>query len=328
MRNPYSVLGVPKVASSSEIKSAFRRHAKATHPDRNPHIRDPEIAFSDILAAYEILGDIEKRRQFDEGLIDALGRPIARRSMFRGFSAGMPGFGFKKNEAESAANNESKAKETASKEGSDGFADSTHEEIMEKIFGQTFVRDEDDTPGMDDIPGAEAEETVSFESSDIHVDLFVTLETALRTAPMNVTLPSGKSVSVKVPAGIENEPVVRLRGQGQETEDGQTGDAIIKFRFKRHPHLRIDGIDLHCDLAVPLHQGIAGAKLPVAALDGKILVSVPPWSGSDRALRVAGKGLPDHDGTRGDLLVHVRLMLPEKPVDELMAFAKSNAGAS
>ncbi len=328
MRNPYSILGISRVASSSEIKAAFRRYAKATHPDRNPQGIDSDISFSEILAAYEILGDAEKRRQYDDGLIDASGRPLPRRSMFRGFASGMPGFGFKRPESDQSEEKRSEPKEQASDPQSDGFADSTHEEIMEKIFGQSFVRGADDAPGIDDIPGGDAEETASFETGDIHVDLFVSLETALRTAPLNVTLPTGKSVSVRVPAGIENEPVLRLRGHGQATGDGQTGDAIIKFRFKKHPHLRIDGVNLVHELPVPLHQGITGAKLPVATLDGKILVSVPPWSGSDRVLRVAGKGLPDHDGTRGDLLVHVRLMLPENPVEELMAFAKSGAGAS
>ena len=319
MRNPYSVLGVSRVASSSEIKSAFRRYAKATHPDRNPQGIESEISFSDILAAYEILGDAEKRRQFDDGMIDATGRPVTRRPMFRGFASGMSGFGFKRQETEPSPNEDPQ---------SEGFADSTHDEIMERIFDQSFVRGADDAPGIDDIPCDGAEEAASLETGDIHVNLFVPLETALRTAPMNVTLPTGKQVSVRVPAGIENEPVTRLRGLGQSIGGGQTGDAIIKFRFKKHAHLRVDGINLICDLPVPLHHGIAGAKLPVATLDGKILVSVPPWSGSDQVLRIAGKGLPGHDGARGDLLVQVRLMLPENPVDELMAYAKSGAAAS
>ena len=329
MRDPYSILGISRVASSSEIKSAFRRHTKATHPDRNPHRTEPEVGFSGILAAYEILGNAEKCRQFDDGPINASGRPVTRRPMFRGFASGMHGFGFKRSEPDPAQQQRSEPEEPASDTQSEGFADSSHEEIMERIFGQSFVHgDADDSPGIDDIPGGETEETASFETGDIHIDLFVPLETALRTAPMNVKLPTGKAVSVRVPAGIENEPVVRIRGHGQTVEDGRTGDAIIKFRFKKHEHMRLDGVNLVCDLPVPLHQGIVGAKLPVATLDGKILVSVPPWSGSDRVLRVAEKGLPDHDGTRGDLLVHVKLMLPENPAEELLAFAKSGAGAS
>ena len=178
------------------------------------------------------------------------------------------------------------------------------------------------------IPPGDDGAVETFSSGDIHIDVFVPLEYALREAPMDVTLPDGRTMAVKVPPGIEREPVVRLTGQGGTGHNGRTGDVLIRFRFKTHRHLRIDGVHLVCDLAVPLHQGITGAKLPVETLDGKILVAVPPWSGSDRVLRIAGKGLPDHAGERGDLFVHVRLMLPQEPDEDLIAYAKTGAAAS
>lgn len=323
MRNPYAVLGVSKTATGKDIKSAYRRHAKACHPDRNQHNPEAAILFGEISSAYEILGDEEKRQLFDGGLIDADGRKRARKSVFRGFASSVSGFGFNRrdaNKAESAENAET------SIEPDESFANGSHDEIMERIFGQSFVRNEgNDAPGIDDIPGAEIVGEHTRSENDFLIELVVPLEAALRKTPLDVKLPDGRTVAVKLPTGIENRPTVRLAGEGKRCGDDQAGDAIISVRFETHKTLRIDGIHLIHDLPVQLSEGITGAKLPVETLDGKILVAVPPWSGSDRVLRVAGKGLPDHEGKRGDLLVNIRLLLPENPVKELLSFAKSNA---
>jgi DnaJ-class molecular chaperone len=326
MRNPYAVLGIPKNASSSDVKAAFRKQAKACHPDRNQNDPDAALSFSEISAAYEILGSDEIREMFDSGLIDATGRKMTRKSVFRGFASSVSGFGFNRRKSaktETAA--EEKTPAGAENE-ADEFANGTHDEIMERIFGQSFVRKTSaDAPGMDDIPGADLADEQGQSPGDLHVDLTVPLEAALRTSPMDATLPDGRTVAIKLPTGIENGRTVRLAGQGHTCPDGQAGDAVITIRYKKHKKLRVDGIDLVHDLPVQLIQGIRGTKLPVETLDGKILVAVPPWSGSDRVLRIAGKGLPDHDGNRGDLLVNIRLLLPENPVDELLSYAKSNA---
>ncbi len=323
MRNPYSVLGVSRTATGKDIKSAYRRHAKAYHPDRNRHDPEAAVLFGEISAAYAILGDEEKRQMFDGGLIDADGRKRSRRSVFRGFASSVSGFGFNRRSADKTE--PPPEPETTAKQGG-AFANGSHDEIMERIFGQSFVRGGggDEAPGIDDIPGAEDSQEADCPERDILVDLAVPLEAALREAPLDVTLPDGRTVAVTLPTGIENGRVVRLAGEGHKDEDGEAGDAVISIRFQKHSTLRIDGIHLVCDLPVQLSDGIAGAKLPVQTLDGKILVAVPPWSGSDRVLRIAGKGLPDHAGKRGDLLVNIRLLLPDDPVEELLSFARSN----
>lgn len=323
MRNPYAVLEVSKSASGKDIKSAFRRQAKACHPDRNQHDPDAAILFNEINAAYEILGDSEKRKMFDDGLIDASGRKRPRKSVFRGFASSVSGFGFNRRAANKG---DSSRKDDTAAEPGDRFANGTHDEIMEHIFGQSFVRNaKKEAPGIDDIPGAEPAEERPLPEGDVFVDLKVPLEAALRAVPFNVKLPNGKTVPINLPSGIENGRTVRLAREGNKRADGQLGDAVISIRFESHKTLKTDGIHLVHDLPVQLSDGIAGAKLPVETLDGKILVAVPPWSGSDRVLRVAGKGLPDHEGRRGDLLVNIRLLLPENPVEELLAFARSNA---
>lgn len=321
MRNPYAVLGVSKTASGKDIKTAFRRHAKACHPDRNQHDPEAAVLFGEISAAYEILGDTEKRQLFDDGLINADGRKRAKKSVFRGFASSVSGFGFNRRDPDKAA---SARRDDASAEPDDSFANGSHDEIMERIFGQSFVRTaENDAPGIDDVPGAEPADRPVSSEGDIFVDLRVPLEAALRVVPLDVKLPDGRTIPLKLPTGIESGRVVRLAGEGKKCADGQVGDAVISIRFEKHKTLRTDGVHLVHDLPVQLSDGIAGAKLSVETLDGKILVAVPPWSGSDRVLRVAGKGLPDHEGKRGDLLVNIRLLLPENPVEELLSFAKS-----
>ena len=151
MRDPYAVLGVSRVASSSEIKSAYRRQAKASHPDSARARMPSDIPFSEILAAYEILGDAEKRRLFDEGVIDAAGRRIPRRSVFRGFAASMSGFGFPRRADGSEARPQQE--QPASDDRSDSFKKASHDEIMERIFGEFGTRSvHEDAPAMDDPP--------------------------------------------------------------------------------------------------------------------------------------------------------------------------------
>ena len=109
-------------------------------------------------------------------------------------------------------------------------------------------------------------------------------------------------------------------------EQGENGgDALIKLRFRPHPRYRLEGRNLHVDLPVDLKEAVLGAKLPVETVKGKLAVTVPPWSGSDKVLRLKGRGLPEKSGGEGDLYVHVRIMLPEDQRSELEALARRMA---
>ncbi|MEX3007937.1 DnaJ C-terminal domain-containing protein [Hoeflea sp. TYP-13] len=320
MRNPYAVLGVSRSASGDEIKAAFRKHAKSSHPDRNQDNPDAASHFSDINIAYEILGDEKKRRLFDTGQIDAAGRATARKSVFSGFSGVKPwaGFGFKRQKPERAQSADENVKEAEPEAG--GFQNETHEDVMERIFGESFVRTTAaDAPGLDDHPEPEPDETYP----DLRAEIMISLESALKTSSQKAVLPDGRTVDVNLPAGIEDGRTLRLHGKGKTFPDGKTGDALITIRYKKHKYLRAEGVNLVMDLPVPLKDGILGTKLPVDGLDGRLLVTVPPWSGSDRVLRIRGKGLPDCNHRRGDLFVNVKLLLPDSPDENLVAFANS-----
>ena len=110
----------------------------------------------------------------------------------------------------------------------------------------------------------------------------------------NVFPLGGKSISVKLPAYVEDGQTIRLKGQG-EPGLGGPGDALVKIRFRRHSRYRVEGRDLHADVEVPLAQAVLGAKVAVETPTGKVAVTVPAWSSSDKVLRLKGRGLPEKD---------------------------------
>lgn len=295
MRDPYQVLGVAKGASETEIKSAFRRLAKKHHPDQNPEDPKAKERFAEANQAYEILGDKARRKQFDAGEIDGEGKP-----KFQGFAGGADPFaGFRQ------------------QGGRQGGFDPRHgggfgaEDILKDIFGGAFGGGQSQARPQQSVP-------------DMLFDLPVALEDAASHAKVDARLPDGRLLSVALPKGVEDGQQIRLKGQGREGMRGR-GDAIATVRFRSHADFRLDGKDLHFDLFVPLADAVTGAKLPVKTLAGKLAVTVPPRSSSDKVLRLRGKGMPGKDGTHGDLLVHVRIMLPEVPDVDLERWAVSRA---
>jgi DnaJ-class molecular chaperone len=151
----------------------------------------------------------------------------------------------------------------------------------------------------------------------------VTLEEAAREALVDAKFSDGRKLSVKLPRGVEDKQVIRLRGQGNADRLGKRSDALATIQIRPHPKFRREGSDLHVDLPVSLKQAVFGAKVPVDTLTGKIAIMVPSWSSSDKVLRLRGKGMPKSDAGHGDLLVHVRLMLPAERDPQLETFLGS-----
>ncbi len=302
MRNPYDVLGVAKGASDKDIKSAFRKLAKKHHPDQNPDDPKAKDRFAAVNQAYEILGDVEKRGAFDRGEIDAEGKP--RFAGFEGAGAGGDPFaGFRR----SGAGPGGMRYEYRSTGAGPGGADAS--DLFSELFGSAFGRSAE-MPGATAAPAAEME-----------VNLDVTIEDAATGVHKVALFPDGRKVTVVLPRYLEDGQVIRLKGQGALKPGGTRGDALVKIRFRRHPRYTLDGRDLHVDLPVPLRDAVLGAKLPVDTLGGRVAVTVPPWSSSDRVLRIKGRGMPAKDGGHADLYVHVRVMLDadDRQLQELMA---------
>ena len=299
MRNPYDVLGVKKGASAAEIKSAFRKLAKKHHPDANKD--DPKSAarFAEVNSANEIVGDEDKRKQFDRGEIDAEGKP-----RFQGFPGGGPqggpgGFGRSSRDGFETFTFRSGGAGPQGGAGGGAFDD-----ILASMFGGGRGRGGAET--FEHAPSASA-----MSELDLNASIGVTLEEAVHGAEKRVRLPTGKELNIKVPAGVTNGQTIRLRGQGQEVQGHRPGDALITMVIAQHPVFKVDGNDLRADIPVTLYEAVLGAKVRVPTLDGAVELSIPKNTSSGRTFRLRGKGMPVKGKDAGDLFVTVRIVLPD-----------------
>lgn len=311
MRDPYEVLGVAKNASAKDIKSAYRKAAKKHHPDQNPDDAKAKDRFAAVNQAYEILGDDKNRGAFDRGEIDAEGKP--RFQGFEGAAGGDPFAGFRRQQqGPGGAHFEFRS---GGRPGGDPFDGNS--DIFSQIFGDAFGQR---TAGGGGGGGGRFRQAPA--GADVNVTLDITLEEAATVPKVTAMFPDGRKIAVKLPAFVEDGQTIRLKGQGEASPyGGAAGDALVKIRFRPHPRYRVEGRDLHADLPVPLKDAVVGAKLAVETPTGKLAVTVPAWSSSDKVLRIKGRGLPTKAGGHGDFYAHVRLMLPEggdAELDKLM----------
>jgi DnaJ-class molecular chaperone len=302
MRDPYEVLGVPRGASAAAIKSAYRKLAKKHHPDSNKN--DPKAAerFSEINSANEIIGDEDKRKQFDRGEIDAEGKP-----RFQGFPGGGFGGGFSSGDPRGRAGGfETHTFRTGP--GAGGFGGGGFEDILNSMFGAATARGARrggaGAAGFEFDPG-----TVALDL-DLAVSMTVSLEEAVKGAEKRVRLPTGKELNVRIPAGVVAGQQIRLKGQGETAPGHPPGDVLITVSIAPHPHFKVDGSDLRLDLPITLYEAVLGGKVRVPTIGGAVELSIPKNTSSGRIFRLKGKGLPKAGGA-GDLFVTTRIVLSD-----------------
>jgi DnaJ-class molecular chaperone len=286
MADPYSTLGVPRSASEKDIKSAYRKLAKELHPDTNKDNPKATERFSEVTRAYDLLSDKDKRAKFDRGEIDADGNPTGP------FGGGFGGGGF--------GGHQGGFRHDGGFEGGFGGGGPDIGDIFEGLFGGRG--------GMGGMGGG-ARRGPPPKGANVNYRLQVSFVDAATRANQRITLSDGKTVDLKLPAGLESGQQMRLGGKG-EPGPGGSGDAIVTIEIGSHPFYERDGDNIRLDLPISLAEALNGAKVKVPTVDGAVMLTVAPGSSSGRTLRLKGKGFTRKDGTRGDQLVTLQIDLP------------------
>ena len=290
-RDPYQELGVSRSASADEIRKAFRKLAKQHHPDTNPGNKAAEERFKQVSAAFDILGDAEKRKKFDAGEIDADGRET-----MRGFGGGGP-FG---------------GQQGGPWGGQGRYSETLEGGDLGDLFSEILGRRGGGGGGFGGF---------SQRGSDVRAKLEIDLEEAIHGAKKRIAFSDGRTIDVTIPKGAEEGQTLRLKGQGSPGRGGP-GDAFIELVMRPHPIFRREGEALVMDLPVSIPDAVLGGKVEARTPDGAVTLTVPKGANSGQSLRLKGKGLSDSRGKRGDLLARIVLMLPDKPDQELEGFAE------
>ena len=305
MADPYSILGLARGASEKDVKSAYRKLAKELHPDRNAGKPNATERFSQVTRAYDLLSDKDKRARFDRGEIDIDGNP-AMPPGFGGYGGGSGRGGF-----------EGMGGGGMGGGGMGGGADGIDiSEMFEGLFGGRAGAGMGGMGGMGAGMGGGQRARAAPRGANIQYRLAVSLPDAATRAPQRITLGDGKTIDLKLPAGVEDGTQMRLPGKG-EAGPGGTGDAIVTIQLAPHAFYRREGDNIRVDLPITLDEAVNGGKVKVPAPDGAVMLTVAPGSSSGKTLRLKNKGFTRKDGTRGDLLVSLEIDLPAEDADAL-----------
>jgi DnaJ-class molecular chaperone len=292
--DPYQVLGVPRTASADDIRKAFRKLAKANHPDTNPNNKAAEERFKQVSGAFDILGDAEKKKKFDAGAIDADGRET-----FGGFGRGGPGGG-----------------PWGPPPGGGAYGGGPHSQSFEgvdlgDILGEMFGGGRGGAGGRGGGAGG-GFGGFSQRGADVRARLDIDLEDAIKGGKKRIAFSDGRTIDVTIPKGAQEGQTLRLKGQGSPGRAGP-GDALIELGFAPHPVFRREGEVLVMDVPIPVYDAVLGGKVEAPTPDGPVTLTVPKGANSGTRLRLKGRGLSDAKGHRGDLFARLVVTLPEKP---------------
>jgi DnaJ-class molecular chaperone len=281
----YAVLGVSKTASAEDVKSAYRTLVKQLHPDLHPGDQKRGERFREVASAYEILGDEEKRRKYDNGEIDAEGQQApAGGQYYRDFA------------------NRGGARQYQSHAGFEDLGDVS--DLFSDLFGQ----------------GGRVR---NGRGRNVSYKLEVDFLTAANGGQTRINLPDGKPLNVAIPEGVTDGQVLRLKGLGEPGQGtAPAGDALIEVHVKPHPQFVRQGDDVLHELAVSIDEAVLGAKVEVPTIKGRVAVVVPKGASSGQVLRLKGKGLKNRAGGHGDQLMKLKVVLPKVIDSELETFMK------
>lgn len=280
--DPYSVLGVPRSASEADIKKAYRTKVKALHPDQHPNDEKKADEFKRVSAAYDIIGDPEKKAKFDRGEIDGEGNP-------RGFGGGgFPGGGSGRWEG-----------------GGGGAQGDPFEDILSGMFGGGGRRRN---------PGPQ-------KGRDVRYRVEIAFEDAVTGARRRMSMADGSALDVNIPAGITSGQTLRLKSQGQPSPSGGApGDALLEVDVQASPVWTRDGKDLRMALSVDLRTAVLGGTVEVRTPSAPVSLKIPAGTNTGAQLRLKGKGV--QLAPPGDLYVRIEIVLSDPKDDGLRKWAE------
>lgn len=291
MADLYEILGVARGASQDDIRKAYRKAAKESHPDLNPGKPEAEKRFKEISAAYDIIGDADKRKRYDAGEIDETGAERQpERHFYREYAEADPDVRYSQ-------------RRSAGSQRAQPESDFDYDMFADLFRGRG-------DGGAFHMPPQDARYALEVDFID-----------AAKGARKTVTMPDGRTLDIAIPAGIVEGQSLRLKGQGVPGSDDRTGDAYVQISIRPNSVFTREGHDILTTLPVSLGEALNGASIRVDTVDGPVDVNVPKRVKEGAKLRLRGKGIAHgKDGKRGDQLVKIHIVPPVGGDDALADF--------
>lgn len=348
MRDPYSILGVQKDAGSDEIKAAWRSQAKAVHPDQNRNDPDATARFAEIGQAYDLLKDPKKRGLYDQAKRAAESKKRDQTIMQQREAAKQAAARAKAAEKLMEELARAQARTAKAEPEAETKKPETAEDMLERIFGAdakekvaakaeaeraNAATDEHAEASQEKSDAASAQATSFFASllrrfrgapsapekaPDITAEATISVTDLIERKWITLNMPEDREVRFQLEPGMTDGHVVRLKGQGLKLPETNRGDLAVTLLVSRDGPFTINNFDIHTTLPISLADAVLGCEATVQSPFGEMKVAVPAWSGSDRAIRVEGKGLADGAGGHGDFVVELRIVLLDTPDAKVM----------
>lgn len=297
MNDPYQILGLDKGAGLDDIKKAYRKLAKKYHPDLNPGNKEAEKKFKEVSHAFDLIGTEEAKSKFDRGETDEQKQHMydeyVKREAQGGGRSGSKGRPFYYN-----------TQEDNGRYSQSFHQDMNEDDIFSSFFGGGGFR-------------AQGAGGIKFPGRDELYQLEVDFIEAAKGAERVITLPNGKKLQVKIPAGIEEGKKLKFKGLGGEGRGGGSpGDAFVQISIRPHPEFKREGNDIMVDVPVSIFEAINGGEIQIPTIDGPIMMKIPAGVTTGSKLRVKGKGAGFGD-VRGNQIVTLKITVPKDLSPEL-----------
>lgn len=284
--DPYAALGLTKTATEAEIKKAYKRIARESHPDLNPGDPKAEARFKAASSAHDLLKDPERRARFDRGEIDAQGHDKPERRFYREYAEGPE----------------------ATYHTSRGFEDIDMSDVFSDLFGRRAKGGGGGGGGF------------SARGQDQHFTLEISFLDSVYGATQRLSLPGGGPLEVTIPQGVQDGQTIRLRGKGAPGfGEGPPGDALVTITVAPHPTFRREGDDIEIELPITFDEAVLGGKVETPTIDGKVALTIPKGATTGQMLRLRGRGVKRGD-RRGDQRVRLKIVSPPEIDSALSAF--------